>query len=149
MNQEKKNQRIISIALLAIVISSLIGLYMFMKVIPDYEFQYLIFDTQIPVLTRICITISDLVRRFFVLLFPIYLIVLATFMVLPFIIKNKSILAKIYSIVASLFILFVVIGDFAVKMPLIQVKKNLMQYKNITLKEANKEIDKIVKEEYR
>ena len=70
-------------------------------------------------------------------------------MVLPFIIKNKSILAKIYSIVASLFILFVVIGDFAVKMPLIQVKKNLMQYKNITLKEANKEIDKIVKEEYR
>ncbi|MDD5756949.1 MAG: hypothetical protein PHR23_06695 [bacterium] len=149
MDKEKKTQIIIPISLIAMFISGIIGLYILLKVVPDYTFRYTVIGVLLPLPTTICISLSHFIRECFLLLLPIIVLSLAVAIALPFIMKNKNILAKVYVIITCIFILLVVFYVFALEIPMVKTRNMIMKLEGISSEEADKKIDKIIDEAHK
>lgn len=126
MEKKKGVVNIILFASLAAIFCLItLSLYIVLKTIPSYKYIWETVGGQLPFLTIAFISISHIIRRWFILLLPIVFAGFIICIVLAFTFGNKRLLAKIYSIITSLLIIFVLLCNLAIKLPLVKLRKIL------------------------
>lgn len=127
MEKRKSVEILIFISLFAAFLLTISNLYIFLKVIPEYKGVYASVGLDLPCLTQVCILLSDSVRCWFILLLPILCICFIACITLAFVVKKRTLIAAIYSIITSLLIILILLSCFAMELPMISINKILLK----------------------
>ena len=120
----KENDLIIS-SFFAMLMLTIINLYILLTVLPTYARLYSDLAIALPPLTTLYISLSHFILKGILLVYPLIFIGFVICAVLGFVLKKKSILAKIYILIASLLLISALLSVFAIRSPLIKVTKAL------------------------
>jgi len=128
MGKEAKALALLSVSLFLLIV---LNLYTLMIIVPRYVRLYLELGAPLPLLTKISINVGQFVRMNFIFLFPITVVFIIGLIVVPFIIKNKLLLNKIYFVIAASLLLFSLFIHFAIRMPINQLNKFYPEYQSV------------------
>ena len=122
--KNKETDLIIS-SLFAMLMLTIINLYILLTVIPGQARFYSSSMITLPSLTVIYISISHFVWKWMLFIFPLIFVGFTICAILGFVLAKKSILVKIYIAMASLFLIFTLLAVFAIRLPIIKLNKAL------------------------
>lgn len=120
----KENDFIISL-LFAILMLTIINLYILLMIFPAQARLYSSAGMTLPFLTILCLSISSFFSKWMFVLVPFIAIAFIAQAALALILKNKAALVKIYCITACGLLLFTLLSVYAIKTPLIKLDKAL------------------------
>jgi type II secretory pathway component PulF len=124
----KEKDLIISL-LFAILMLTIINLYILLIIFPAQARLYSSAGMTLPFLTILCLSISNFFLKWMFILVPFIAIIFITQAALALILKNKATLVKIYSITACGLLVFTLLSVYAIKAPLIKLDKALRSIK--------------------